>query len=78
VKFSHLPQALYDKGKSRTNLDEARALVDALVRRLQDPEEGRRSYGVVTFSQAQQRLVEDLLDQKRSEFPDGGEFYSPA
>lgn len=70
VRFLHLPEARYDKGKSRTNFGEARALVEELVSRLRDPEGSRRSYGVVTFSQAQQKLVEDLLDQKRREQPE--------
>lgn len=70
VRFKHLPEARYDKGKSRTNRGEAVALVDDLVARLRNPKGPRHSYGVVTFSQAQQKLVEDLLDQKRREYPE--------
>jgi very-short-patch-repair endonuclease len=70
VRFRHLPDARYDKGKSRTNRGEAIALVDHLVACLRDPQQSRHSYGVVTFSQAQQKLVEDLLDQKRREYPE--------
>ncbi len=70
VRFKHLPAARYDKGKSRTNRGEAEALVEELVRRLRDPKGPRHSYGVVTFSQAQQMLVEDLLDEKRREHPE--------
>jgi len=70
VRFWHVADARYDKGKSRTNPGEARVLVEELVRRLRDPLEGRKSYGVVTFSMAQQELVEDLLDQKRRENPE--------
>ena len=70
VRFKHLPDARYDKGKSRTNLVEARALVHELVRRLRETDGPPRSYGVVTFSQAQQHLVEDLLDEERREYPE--------
>ena len=70
VRFKHLPAARYDKGKSRTNRGEAVALVDDLVARLRKTDGPRRSFGVVTFSQAQQKLVEDLLDQKRREHPE--------
>lgn len=70
VRFRHLPEARYDKGKSRTNRREAEALVEDLVARLKTPAAIGRSYGVVTFSQAQQKLVEDLLDQKRREHPE--------
>lgn len=70
VRFKHLPDARYDKGKSRTNLGEARALVDELVARLRKTDGTPRSYGVVTFSQAQQQLVENLLDEERRKFPE--------
>jgi very-short-patch-repair endonuclease len=70
VRFRHLPEARYDKGKSRTNLGEAKALVKELVSRLRADNGPRRSYGVVTFSQAQQQLVENLLDEERRRFPE--------
>jgi very-short-patch-repair endonuclease len=69
VKFKHLPEARYDKGKSRTNRIEAEALVKELVTRLRDSEAPRRSYGVVTFSLAQQQLIENLLDEERRKYP---------
>lgn len=70
VRMKHLPQARYDKGKSRTNLGEARALVDELVTRLRATDGPRRSYGVVTFSLPQQQLVENLLDEERRKYPE--------
>ncbi len=70
VRLVHLPHARYDKGKSRTNRAEALALVDDLVARLRQSDGPQRSIGVVTFSSAQQKLVEDLLDQKRREHPE--------
>lgn len=69
VRFQ-LVDARYDKGKSRTNRGEAAALVNELVRRLRDPVLGRQSYGVVTFSLAQQQLVENLIDEQRRLHPD--------
>src|SRR5690606_5368969 len=60
----------YDRARSRTNRGEARAVVDEVVRRLRDGEEAERSIGVVTFSKAQQSLVEDLLDHARRKFPE--------
>lgn len=70
VRFHHVPNARYDKGKSRTNRLEAEALVKELVSRLRDPKAPRRSYGVVTFSQAQQALVENLIDEERRKYPE--------
>jgi very-short-patch-repair endonuclease len=70
VRFHHLPKARYDKGKSRTNRGEAEALVKELVSRLRKKGGPIRSYGVVTFSQAQQQLVENLLDEERRKHPE--------
>ena len=70
VRFRYLPAARYDKGRSRTNRDEAVALVAELVSRLRNKRLPRRSYGVVTFSQAQQTLIENLLDEERRKFPE--------
>lgn len=60
---------MYDRGGSRTNRVEAEAVVGEVVRMLRDPA-CRDSIGIVTFSQAQQNLIEDLLDEKRRELPE--------
>lgn len=65
VSFRYVDGALYDH-LSHTNKNEAETLVDFLFERLEKPTERKRSWGIVTFSVAQQRLVEDLID-KRSE-----------
>ncbi len=62
-------EGVYDRGGSRANLAEAKAVVAEIVARLTDPERARYTIGVVTFSLAQQTLVEDLLDQARRENP---------
>ncbi|MDD1507686.1 DUF3320 domain-containing protein [Pseudomonas sp. CNPSo 3701] len=56
---------VYDKGGSRTNLIEARALVADLVARLQSPDfrQSGRTVGVVTFNGEQQKLIMDMLDE---------------
>lgn len=69
VSWRHVPNGVYDKGKSRTNRAEAEAVVGEIRRRLCDPKLAAFSIGVVTFSQAQQTLIEDLLDQARIEDP---------
>ncbi len=60
----------YDRGGSRTNKAEAEAVVDELFRLLALPDGERPSIGVVTFSQVQQRLVEDLVDRRLQTKPD--------
>jgi very-short-patch-repair endonuclease len=56
---------VYDRAKSRTNPVEARAVVAEIMERLSDPMRSHQSIGVVTFNQAQQVLIEDLLDAAR-------------
>lgn len=75
VKHRAVPEGVYDKGKSRTNRGEADALVQEIVTRLKDPEQCRYTIGVVTFSQAQQSLVEDLLDVARRKHPEIERFF---
>ncbi len=65
VKWVHVPDGFYDRAQSRTNTAEAQALVDAVCARLLDPATAHQTIAVVTFSQAQQRCVEDHLDRRR-------------
>jgi very-short-patch-repair endonuclease len=60
----------YDKGKSRTNRAEATAVVSEVLRRLLNPQQARFSIGIVTFSQAQQQLIDDLLEEARRQNPE--------
>lgn len=68
VSFRYVENAVYDH-KTHTNPGEAEALVNYLFERLADPAERKRSWGIVTFSLAQQRLIESLIE-KRSETED--------
>lgn len=60
-------EGTFDRGRSRTNPAEAEAITAEVVRRLRDPALRDRSIGVVTFSQAQQQLIEDMLEDARAE-----------
>ena len=66
----------YDRSKSRTNRAEAEAVTAEVVRRLAHPELSKRSIGVVTFSAAQQGLIEDLLEAARRDHPEIESFFS--
>lgn len=61
---------VYDRSRTRTNRVEAEAVVAEVVRRLRDSADCEQSIGVVTFSVAQQGLVEDLLDEARVRYPE--------
>jgi len=53
----------FDRGKSRTNKEEARAVVEEIKRRYRDPALCDQSIGVVTFNISQQHLIDDLLTE---------------
>ena len=76
VSFEFVPGAVYDRRASRTNRKEAERIVEYIFERLSDPELRRRSIGVVTFSQAQQNLIEDLVEKQRNRHPELESFFS--
>ena len=55
----------YDRSRTRTNPEEAKAVVAELAQRLRSPDAcaANRSMGVVAFSVAQQSLIQDLFDE---------------
>ncbi|MCB1282450.1 MAG: DNA2/NAM7 family helicase, partial [Salinibacterium sp.] len=80
VSLRHLEDGLYDRGASRTNQREAEFIVAEIVRRIHaagDPASGP-SLGVVAFSQAQQRRIEDLLDEARRQHPEIEDWFGEA
>ncbi len=68
VKWVHV-DGYYDKGKTKQNPAEARAVVDEIVRRLRDEQLRHESIGVVTFSVVQQNLIDDLLAEEYMKDP---------
>ncbi|MEO0474502.1 MAG: DUF3320 domain-containing protein [Planctomycetota bacterium] len=68
VTFRHIEDGVYDRGGTRTNRVEAERVVEQVVSMMLDPTD-TDSIGIVTFSQAQQTLIEDLIDQARRETP---------
>jgi hypothetical protein len=69
VKFIPV-EGYYDRGKSKHNKAEAKAIVDEIVFRLTDPVLSTRSIGVVTFSSIQQILIDDMLNEVLKTRPD--------
>lgn len=76
VLLKKLDGAVYDSGRTRTNRKEAEAIVTDIVARLSNPDQRSATIGVVTFSLAQQRLIEDLLEKVREENPQLNEYFS--
>ncbi|MFO0905637.1 MAG: DUF3320 domain-containing protein [Pirellulales bacterium] len=74
VSFRLVQEGVYDRGKSRTNRQEAESIVADLVARMQrclaSPPTQRLTYGVVTFNRQQQTLIQDLLDEALRRHPE--------
>ena len=60
----------YDKGRTRSNPDEAKAIVAEVMRRLNDYKLNKQSIGIISFSKVQQNLIEDLLYDELDKKPE--------
>ncbi|MFD2831044.1 DUF4011 domain-containing protein [Corticicoccus populi] len=61
---------IYDRGSTRTNQKEAKAIVKEIIERLNDSNLKNKSIGVVTFNSSQQDLIEDFLQEEFSKHPE--------
>ena len=80
VSFRLLNDAVYDRGKSRTNRTEAKSIVrdavERMKRNLELPEDERRTFGVITFNSQQQSLIQDFFDQAQRDEPELDWFFA--
>lgn len=74
VSFQFVDGALYDH-KSHTNKGEAEALVEFLFKRLESKSERERSWGIVTFSVSQRKLIEDMIEERSEGVSWAAEFF---
>ncbi len=68
---------VYAKGKGRYNQAEAEAIVSETVKRLTDPAfvAAGHSIGIITLNSDQQKLINDLLDNARKQYPEIEPFF---
>ncbi len=52
-----------------TNPEEANAIVQEVIRRVEDPQHAGKSIGVVTFNEPQAGLIQELLDSEAASHP---------
>lgn len=76
VQWRFVVDGVYGRSKDRTNRPEAERVVAEVLKRLRDRALREQSIGVVTFSVAQQALVEELLDRARRDAPEIERFFS--
>ena len=64
-------EGVYAKGKGRCNQVEAEAIVQETVKRLTDPAFIAAGYsiGIITLNSDQQKLINDLMDAARQQYP---------
>jgi len=74
LEFVHLPDAVYDRGQSSTNREEARAVVQAAFDHYrQFPE---KSLGVGAFGIKQQQAIHEELEAQFRQHPDMQNYFS--
>lgn len=74
LRFHHLPEAVYDRGKTRTNPAEAEAVARAVIAHAQQTP--GLSLGVVAFSSAQMQAIQLALETVRKAHPETESFFS--
>lgn len=70
IRFEFVENGIYDRCGKRTNTAEAERLVRYVFERLADPDLREKSIGIVTFSQPQKDLIEDILERERAAHPE--------
>jgi very-short-patch-repair endonuclease/DNA polymerase III delta prime subunit len=74
ISLDYLPQALYDRGRTRTNKGEAEAVAKAVIEHaLNMP---HMSLGVAAFSVAQRDLIEIEVELLRRKHPEAEAFFA--
>lgn len=74
IQFDHLPETVYDRGRTRTNKGEAKAVADAVMAHAtQTP---HLSLGVAAFSVAQRDLIQIEVELLRRARPEAEPFFS--
>ncbi len=62
VSLVHV-DGVFERGKGRKNVEEAKAVVAEICRRCHDPLLSKMSVGVITFNISQQLLIDDMLNE---------------
>jgi very-short-patch-repair endonuclease len=73
LKFNLLKDAIYDRGGTRTNTKEAKAIAEAVIRHARSNPD--QTLGVATFSVAQRQVVLKELELLRRANPDVEDFF---
>ena len=75
LKFVHIPDAVYDRGRDSGNILEAKAVVKAVMEHYEKYGD-TKTLGVGTFNTNQRRLIEDFLEIERKKDSSMEEYFS--
>ncbi len=73
VEYVYVKDGIYDRGGKKNNIAEAKKVADLVFEHLM--KHPNRSLGVVTFSEAQQNVVDAAVRQKRLQNPNFDKFF---
>jgi len=73
LHFHHLPEGVYDRGKSSTNRIEARAIAEAALQHYR--QHPSRSLGIGTFNIKQQQTIQEEIEVQLQGHPEMEEFF---
>lgn len=73
LAFHYLPEAIYDRGKTRTNPKEAEAVADAVIEHAQ--KYPKQSLGVIAFSTSQMQAIQFAIENRRRRYPEIESFF---
>jgi Protein of unknown function (DUF4011)/REase_MTES_1575/Protein of unknown function (DUF3320)/AAA domain len=72
--YHHLPDTYYERGTTRTNPQEARAVAEAVLHHARTTP--RLTLGVVAFSTVQRQAIQDALEVLRRQHPETEAFFA--
>ncbi|MCA8832872.1 DUF3320 domain-containing protein [Hymenobacter pini] len=72
--YHHLPETYYERGTTRTNPQEARAVAEAVLHHARTTP--RLTLGVVAFSTVQRQAIQDALEVLRRQHPETEAFFA--
>ncbi|MDJ0625440.1 MAG: DUF4011 domain-containing protein [Candidatus Caenarcaniphilales bacterium] len=78
IKFVHIENGFFDRGKSKTNRPEAQRVAEHLLSILKEQKEGKRprkSIGIIALGTAQMDCIEDEINKLRLQNPEMEEFF---
>lgn len=70
LRYQAVKDGVYDRGGTRQNKAEAKAIIEEVRKRLSGPDGSRRSIGIITFNSNQQSLIEDMLTEMFKAHPE--------